>query len=57
MTYEAFLTSSREEEGWNDDGYQLYLRQASLPRGKVNLDIILVNGSTQTIVGTEELKG
>jgi len=57
VTYEAFLTSSREEEGWNDDGYQLYLRQASLPRGKVNLDIILVNGSTQTIVGTEELKG
>ena len=57
VTYEAFLTSSREEEGWNDDGYQLYLRQASLPRGKVNLDIILVNGSTQTIVGTEKLKG
>ena len=57
VTYEAFLTSSRGEEGWNDDGYQLYLRQASLPRGKVNLDIILVNGSTQTIVGTEELKG
>lgn len=57
VTYEAFLTSSREEEGWNDDGYQLYLRQASLPKGKVNLDIILVNGSTQTIVGTEELKG
>ena len=56
VTYEAFLTSSRGEEGWNDDGYQLYLRQASLPRGKVNLDIILVNGSTQTIVGTEELK-
>ncbi len=57
VTYEAFLTSSRGEEGWNDNGYQLYLRQASLPRGKVNLDIILVNGSTQTIVGTEELKG
>ena len=57
VTYEAFLTSSRGEEGWNDDGYQLYLRQASLPRGKVNLDIILVNGSTQTIVGTGELKG
>ena len=25
VTYEAFLTSSREEEGWNDDGYRLEL--------------------------------
>lgn len=55
VTYEAFCTSSMEENGWNDDGYQLYLRQASLPEGKVNVDIILVNGDTQTIVGTKEL--
>ena len=56
VTREAFCTSSMDEEGWNDDGYQLYLKKSSLPEGKVRMDIILVNGDIQTIVRTEELK-
>ena len=56
VTYEAFRTSTVEEEGWNDDGYKLYLKKTSLPQGAVHMDIILVNGDAQTLVQTEEFQ-
>lgn len=56
VTYEAFRTSAMEEEGWNDDGYQLYLKKTSIPEGKVHMDIILVNSDAQTLVRTGEWK-
>lgn len=56
VTYEAFRTSSVNEEGWNDDGYKLYLKNTSLPGGTVHMDIILVYGDTQTLVQTEEFQ-
>lgn len=54
-TYEAFHTSAEEEEGWNDYGYQLYLRGTSVPKGTVYLDVIFVNGDMQVLVKTQEV--
>lgn len=54
VTYEAFRTSFREADGWNDDGYQLYLRQTSVPEGTVHIDIITGNRGIQTLVKTED---
>lgn len=57
-TYQAFRTSFRETDGdgWNDDGYQLYLRGTSIPEGTVHVDIIIVNGAVQTLAKTEEFR-
>lgn len=54
VTYEAFRTSVPEGAGWNDDGYRLYLRKASVPEGTVHIDIIIVNRGIQTIAKTEQ---
>lgn len=54
-TYEAFHTSVEEEEGWNDYGYQLYLRGASVPKGTVYLDVIFANEDMQVLVKTQEV--
>ncbi len=56
VTYEAFRTSSRMAGGWNDDGYKLYLRGTSVPEGTVHMDIIIVNGTVQTLAKTEEFR-
>ena len=55
MTYEAFHTSAAEEDGWNDYGYKLYLKETSVPKGTVYMDIILAEGDTQVLVKTQEV--
>lgn len=55
VTYEAFRTSFRDADGWNDDGYKLYLRGTSVPEGTVHMDIIIVgNGDTQILAKTQD---